>query len=90
MDAAGNAQGAQTTRGQNYLGNQFLMGDRLSGLYSSIMGPGLDNDAAIMGDANSGGVAGANAGVANEQANANTLVDTAKTGAAAYDYFKKP
>lgn len=87
-DAAANAQGSERTRGQDYFNNELAMGDRMSGLYQSTMGPALDNDAALYGQANSGGIAGANAGLANEQANAATAVDAGKTALGAYDYLK--
>jgi hypothetical protein len=87
-DAASNAQGAERARGRDYFADQQGMGDRMSELYRSILGPGLDNDAALYGQANSGGIAGANAGLANEQANAQTTVDAAKTGVGIYDYLK--
>jgi hypothetical protein len=88
-DAAANAQGAERSRGGDFFSNQQGMGDRMAELYRIIMGPALDNDAALFGNANSGGIAGANAGVANENANAATTVDAAKTGMGIYDWLKK-
>ncbi len=82
QDAAASAQNAERGRGQDYFSNELLQGDRLAEIMKLTYLSGLDNDADLYGMANSGGVAGANAGVANETANAATAVDAAKTGAA--------
>lgn len=89
MDAANAAESAKRNRSQDYFMNQLLMGDRMSGLNTSIMGPALDNDLAMMENASSGGVAQGNAALANESANARATTDAAQTGLAAYDYFSK-
>ncbi len=86
-DAAANAQTGERNRGNDYFQNEMAMGDRIADLYRQFMGPALDNDASMMSSANSGGIAGANAQVGNEQANAQTTSDFLKTGASVYDYF---
>jgi hypothetical protein len=68
--------------------NQLMTGDRMSGLIERIKGSALDNDAAFMEGASSGGVAEGNAALANEGANAKTTTDALQTGLGAYDYFK--
>lgn len=90
MDAAMGAQGAQRTRGQDYFQNQLAMGDRVSDIYSQFMLPALDNDAALMGQSASGGIAQGNQQLANEQANAQTTSDALQTGLSLYDKYKAP
>lgn len=88
FDAANVAGNAERVRGRDYMSDQMGSGDRFADLIKSILGPGLDNDADLLGIVNSGGVAEANARVGQEQQNAQNTVDYAKTGAAAYEYLK--
>lgn len=80
-DAAGNATGAERTRGQDYFNDQLAMGDRMSDLIKSIMMPGLDNDATFMSDASSGNVAEGNAKAANETTNAQNTTNAVTSAA---------
>ncbi len=88
QDAANSAQGAQRTRGQDYFSNELMLGDRMADLMKSTYMPMLDQDYESVGAANSGGVAQGNAALANEGANAQTAVDTAKTGFGIYQALK--
>jgi hypothetical protein len=87
MDAALAAQGAQRTRGQDYFNNQMSMGDRMADLYKSTILPALDNDAAMMEQASSGGVAAGNQAANNERTNANDTLGYANTAASLYNSF---
>jgi len=89
-DAASNATGAERTRGRDYMSDEMGAGDRLSQLMTSILLPGLDNDAAMFNDESSGGIAGANAGVANENVNAQNTLGYGKDALAAYSALTKP
>lgn len=88
MDAASSAQSQQRNRGNDYFSQQQSQGDRLAELYKNIMLPGLDNDAAMMENASSGGVAEGNQAAANEQQNAQNTINMAKEGAGAYQFGK--
>lgn len=90
MDAAGAAQGMQRQRGQDYFNNQMAMGDRLADLYKSTILPALDNDAAMMENASSGGVAEGNQAAANERTNANDTLGYVNTAASLYNQFYGP
>lgn len=87
-DAAANAQGNERNRGNDYFNNTLAMGDRTADLYTRWMGPALDNDAAMFGQSNSGGIAGANAQVSNEANNAANTIEYGKTAASVYDWLK--
>jgi hypothetical protein len=89
MDASMAAQGAQRTRGNDYFNQQLTMGDRMAEIYRMTMLPGLDNDAAMMEQASSGGVAQGNQAAANERTNAQDTVDYANTSMALYNQFYK-
>lgn len=88
MDAAGNAQGEQRARGNDYFSQQLQSGQQISDLIKSIMGPGLENDAAMMNDASSGNIAQGNATAANEQTNAQNTAGLAKDALALYGAYK--
>jgi hypothetical protein len=89
MDAALGAQNAQRARGNDYFNQQMSMGDRLADLYKSTILPGLDNDAAMMENASSGGVAQGNQAAANERTNANDTLGYANTAAGLFNSFYK-
>lgn len=84
MDAAGNAQGAQRARGDDYFNQQMSSGDRMSDLIKSILMPGLDNDASMMSDASSGNIAQGNAAAANEQTNSQNTMNGISSAANLY------
>lgn len=88
FDAAGLAQGAERTRGQDFFNNEAAAGDRLADVIKAIMGPALDNEAELWSLENSGGVASANTRAAQEAQNAQNTIDYAKTGLGAYEYLK--
>lgn len=87
MDAALAAQGAQRTRGQDYFNNQMAMGDRMADLYKSTVLPALDNDAVLMKEASSGGIAEGNQSASNERTNAQDTVDYTNTAVNLYNSF---
>jgi|SRR6478735_4938485 len=87
MDAASAAEAAQRARGNDYFNQQLLKGDRLADLYKSTILPGLDNDASMMSDASSGGVAAGNTAANNERTNANDTLGYLNTGASLYKAF---
>lgn len=87
MDAANAAQSNMRNRGQDYFNNQAASGDRFADLMRSIMGPALDNDAALLDNSVSGGIAQGNQAAANEAQNAQNTIEYAKTGAGIYDYL---
>lgn len=87
MDAALSAQGAQRTRGQDYFNNQLATGDRMADLYKATILPGLDNDAAMMEQASSGGIAAGNQAANNERTNAQDTLGYANTAASLYNSF---
>lgn len=87
MDAALAAQGAQRTRGQDYFNNQMSMGDRMADLYKSTVLPGLDNDAAMMEQASSGGIAAGNQAANNERTNTQDTLGYTNTAANLYNSF---
>lgn len=87
MDAAMATQGAQRSRGNDYFNQQMAMGDRMADLYKTTILPGLDNDAAMMENASSGGVAQGNQAAANERTNANDAIGYANTAASLYNGF---
>ena len=89
MDAAGAAQGAQRSRGNDYFNQQLASGDRLADLYKTTMLPALDNDAQFMTDASSGGIAAGNQAAANERTNANDTLGYANTAASLYNSWYK-
>ena len=89
FDAANVAGNAERTRGQDYFNNEAASGDRFADLIRSIMGPALDNDADLFGVENSGGVAGANARVGQEQQNTQNGIGALNTGLAAYNEYSK-
>ncbi len=88
MDAAIAAQGAQRQRGQDYFNNQLSVADRMADLYKSTILPALDNDAAMMENASSGGVAQGNQAAANERTNMQDSVDAFNTGMSLYQGFR--
>ncbi len=83
FDAAGLAQGAERTRGQDFFNNEASSGDRFADRIISIMGPALENEAELWALQNSGGVASANARVGQEADNARTSAEALKLGAEA-------
>lgn len=87
MDAALGAQNAQRARGNDYFNQQMAMGDRMADLYKTVMLPALDNDAAMMENASSGGVAQGNQAATNERTNAQDNLGYLNTAASLYKSF---
>lgn len=88
MDAAGNAQGMNRSRGNDYFNQQLAMGDRMSDLMRSIYLPALDNDASMMSDASSGNIATGNQTAANERQNSQDTVNALTQGYNIYQGLK--
>ena len=88
MDAAQAAQSAQAQRGNDYFNQQLATGDRLADLYSKVMLPALDNDAQMMTDASSGGIAEGNQAANNERTNAQDTMGYLNSAASVYNSLR--
>lgn len=87
MDAALGGQAAQRARGNDYFNQQMAMGDRMADLYKTVVLPGLDNDAAMMEQASSGGIAEGNQAANNERTNAQDTLGYLNTAGSLYNTF---